>query len=400
MVKIKILSLSGLSLGSLVTVSADSFDSMVSELKKEGFDVSVKERKIVAKTHDEFLEKKRETEVNSNEEINRMKNFLNNYKQGNNIIEETKKQNTYDNARIKDRNEAVKSENERRFREWASDVERINKENDKINAKYLKEKEYADNLRKELKKEFENYKKGTIVDSDLNKSDYDKQVADIMKKNAEIEKENKQRRADVERENASRKQHNDNNKVIMEKFTHELEAYNKEKSKVEAENARIKADNERAKKAYDEEYTRVNTEIIRREDEYKKLKAQYDLDKAEFDKALETYNINKAAFEKDFAKYTNDKKAYDEALAKYNIEKDKYDRARDKYERDKGMYDAGKIEYDKAKAKYDADKREYDRLIAEFNAKQSAYESDLAKYEQDYANWLEESRKPKRKIVV
>ena len=89
MAKIKILSLSGLSLGSLVTVSADSFDNMVSELKKEGFDVSVKERKIVAKTHDEFLEKKRESVVNGNEEIDRMKNFLNNYKQGNNIIDET-----------------------------------------------------------------------------------------------------------------------------------------------------------------------------------------------------------------------------------------------------------------------------------------------------------------------
>lgn len=400
MVKIKILSLSGLSLGSLVTVSADSFDNMVSELKKEGFDVSVKERKIVAKTHDEFLEKKRESEVNGNEEIDRMKNFLNNYKQGNNIIEETKKQNTYDNARIKDRNEAVKSENERRFREWASDVERINKENAKIEAKYLEEKEYADNLREEIKKEAEKYKKGTVADSDLNKSDYDKQVADIMKKNAEIEKENKQRRADVERENASRKQHNDNNKVIMEKFTREVEAYNKEKANVEAENARIKADNERLKKEYEEEYTRVNTEIIRREAEYKKLKEQYDLDKAEFDKALSIFNNNKASFEKEFVKYTNDKKAYDEALAKYNIEKDKYDRARDKYERDKGIYDAGKVEYDKAKAKYEIDKKEYDRLIDEFNAKQRTYESDLAKYEQDYANWLEESRKPKRKVIV
>ena len=400
MAKIKILSLSGLSLGSLVTVSADSFDNMVSELKKEGFDVSVKERKIVAKTHDEFLEKKRESEVNRNEETDRMKNFLNNYKQGNNIIDETKKQNTYDNDRIKDRNEAVKSEYERRFREWARDVERINKENAKIEAKYLKEKEYADNLREEIKKEFENYKKGNVADSDLNKSDYDKQVADIMKKNAEIDKENKQRRADVERENASRKQHNDNNKVIMEKFTRELEAYNKEKAKVEAENARIKADNERLKKEYEEEYTRVNTEIIRREAEYKKLKEQYDLDKTKFDKALNTFNINKVNFEKEFVKYTNDKKAYDEALEKYNIEKDKYDRARDKYERDKGIYDAGKVEYDKAKAKYDADKKEYDRLISEYNEKQRKYTSDLAKYEKDYEVWLEESRKPKRKVIV
>ena len=89
--KIKLLTLSGLSLGSLVSVSADSFDDVVNDLKKEGFDVSVKERKIVAKTHDEFLEKKRASEVNGVEEINRMKNFLNNYKQGNDIIEEVKK---------------------------------------------------------------------------------------------------------------------------------------------------------------------------------------------------------------------------------------------------------------------------------------------------------------------
>ena len=329
-----------------------------------------------------------------------MKNFLNNYKQGSNIIEETKKQNTYDNARIKDRNDLVKRENERRFREWTRDVEWINKENAKIEAKYLKEKEYADNLREELKKEAEKYKNVNSVDSDSNKSDYAKQVADIMKKNVEIDKENKERRLQVEGENASRKQHNDNNKVIMEKFTRDLEEYNKEKAKVESDNARIKAENEKIKREYEGEFSRVNTENEKRESEYENLKAQYDLDKAEFDKALSIFNTNKVAFEKDFAKYVNDKKAYDVALAKYNIEKDKYDRARDKYERDKGVYDANKVEYDKAKAKYDADKKEYDRLIAEFNAKQRTYENDLANYERDYANYLEASRKPKRKVIV
>lgn len=393
MVKIKVLTLSGLSLGSLVTVSADSFDDMVSELKKEGFDVSIKERKIIAKTHDEFLEKKRETEVNSSEEIERMKNFLNNYKQGNNIIEETKKQNNYDNARIKDRNDLVKRENERRFREWSSEVERINKENDKINAKYLKEKEYADNLRKELKNETDKYKKRNNEDSISNKSDYEKQLADIMKRNAEIEKENKERRLEVERENASRKQNTGDDKAIMEKFTRELEAYNKEKARIEAENAEIR---ENMKK----ESSNVNSENEKLVLEYNKLKAQYDKDKVAFDEALKSYNIKKSEFDKAMIKYESDKKVYDDALAKYNIEKDKYDRARDKYERDKGAYDTDKIEYDKAKAKYEADKREYDRLIAEFNRKQRQYESDLAEYEEAYAKWLEESRKPRRKVTV
>ena len=106
-----------------------------------------------------------------------------------------KKQNTYDNARIKDRNEAARRENERRFREWASDVERINKENAKIEAKYLKEKTYVDGLREDLKKEAEKNKNVNTIDDTSNKSDYKKQVADIMKKNAEIDKENKQRRS-------------------------------------------------------------------------------------------------------------------------------------------------------------------------------------------------------------
>lgn len=103
---------------SALTASADTIDEKVDNLKKQGFDVEVETKKIKVNTFDEYKQKQTDENTRLSQELNRLINHENNYKQQ---VREREKQITQ-----------TKKTNEKIIEEWLANNDKIKKENAKL----------------------------------------------------------------------------------------------------------------------------------------------------------------------------------------------------------------------------------------------------------------------------
>lgn len=339
-----ILPLAALSFSAL-TASADTIDEKANDLKKQGFDVEIETKKIKVNTFDEYKQKQNDEKTRITEELNRLINHENIFKQQ---IREQEKSNTQtkktnekiitewlaNNDKIKKENAKLEQEYNKKVQsvenkynteleQYNKDVEKITKLNEQNKADYIKKVQELQDYRKQLDTEYNNKVKEVQNKNKELETNYLKQVETINKNNEAKKLAYEKEVADINEYNKKATEENKKIDTIIKNNETKKAEYEKQKTTAENENnqlieeynrklAEVKAENERLKQEYESKNREIETENNRLSQNTEQEKARI---LAENEKLKQAYVAKKTAYDK---KVKELQKEYEDRLAKYN----------------------------------------------------------------------------------
>ena len=329
---------------SALSASADTIDEKVDNLKKQGFDVEVETKKIKVNTFDEYKQKQTDENTRLSQELNRLINHENNYKQQ---VREVEKQTTLN-----------KKTNEKIIEEWLTNNDQIKKENAKLEQEYNKK---VQSVESKYNMELEQYNKDVEKITKLNEQN----KADYIKKVQELTDYKKQ--LDTEYANKVKEVQN-KNKELETNYLKQVETINKNnEAKKQAYEQEVASVNEYNKKAT-EENTRIDTIIKANETKKADYEKQKTSIEAENNKLIEDYNRKLAEVKAENERLKQEYEAKNREIEAQNS------RLSQNNEQEKARILA---ENERLKQEYEAKKTAYDKKV---KALQAEYEARLAKY--------------------